>query len=184
MQKLVDDLLRIARLDESGDTPPHPRQDVDLDDIIRGESAALRGAKVGLAGVSPARVRGVEQDLRRIVRNLLENAERYGRGRIEVSLSQNGSKARLEIEDDGPGIALQQRTLVFERFRRLEESRSRAGGGAGLGLSLARGLVKAHGGEIWIEEARLGGARLVVSLPGDPEHGSGDGDARTALECS
>src|SRR5262249_13036775 len=90
MQKLVDDLLRIARLDESGDTPPHPRQDVDLDDIIRGESAALRGAKVGLAGVSPARVRGVEQDLRRIVRNLLENAERYGRGRIDVSLSQNG----------------------------------------------------------------------------------------------
>jgi signal transduction histidine kinase len=168
MQRLVDDLLRIAQLDDSRDAPPRPSQEVDLDDIVRGESAALRGAKVGLTGLSPARVRGAEQDLRRIVRNLLENAERYGRGRIEVSLSRNGSDARLEIEDDGPGIAPEQHALVFERFTRLEESRSRAGGGAGLGLALARGLVEEHGGEIWIEDARIGGARLVVRLPVDP----------------
>jgi signal transduction histidine kinase len=168
MQKLVDNLLRIARLDESRGASPYPSQEVDLDDVVRSESAALRDTKVGLSGVSPARVWGIEQDLRRIVRNLLENAERYGGGRIEVSLSRKGSRARLEIEDDGPGIPPEQRALVFERFTRLEESRSRAGGGAGLGLSLARGLVEAHGGEIWIEEARIGGARLVVSLPVDP----------------
>jgi len=168
MQRLVDDLLRIARLDDSRDALPQPSQEVDLDDIVRSESAALRAAKVGLAGVSPARVRGAEPDLRRIVRNLLENAERYGRGQIEVSLTQNGSEARLEIEDDGPGVAPEQRELVFERFRRLEESRSRASGGAGLGLSLARGLVEAHGGDVWIEDARIGGARLVVRLPVDP----------------
>src|SRR5262249_14760986 len=69
MQRLVDDLLRIARLDESRDAPPPRSQEVDLDDIVRSESAALRDAKVGLTGVSPVRVRGVEQDLRRIVRN-------------------------------------------------------------------------------------------------------------------
>src|SRR5262245_37598714 len=179
MQRLVEDLLRIARLDESRHAPLSPSQEVDLDDVVRSESAMLRRARVGLAGVSPLRVRGVEPDLRRVVRNLLENAERYGRGRIEVSLSRKGSKARLEIEDDGPGIPAERRAFVFERFARLEESRSRAGGGAGLGLSLARGLVEAHGGEIWIEDARIGGARLVVLLPMDratsPASGSSTG---------
>ncbi len=168
MQRLVDDLLRIARLDDAPGASTDRYEDVDLDDVVRTECARLREAKVGLAGVSPVRIRGVEPDLRRVVRNLLENAERYGAARIEVSLGRTGGDARLDIEDDGPGIPAERRELVFERFTRLDESRSRAEGGAGLGLSLARGLVEAHGGEIWIEEARLGGARAVVSLPLEP----------------
>ena len=165
MQRLVEDLLRIARLDDSPKERLKRGQEVDLDDIVREESAALHEAKVGLSGVSPVRVRGAEQDLRRIVRNLLENAERYGRGRVEVSLCQTGDQARLEIEDDGPGIPVKDRDRVFERFTRMEESRSRSGGGAGLGLSLTRGLVEAHGGKVEIGSARIGGARVVVTLP-------------------
>ena len=166
MQRLVDDLLRIAGLDESPNGPAEQKQEIDLDDIVRAESA-LRDAPIGLSDVSPVRVWGVEQDLRRIVRNLLENAQRYGAGRIEVSLSRTEREARLEIEDDGPGVPPERREFVFGRFTRLDESRSRAGGGAGLGLSLARGLARAHGGEIRIEEARIGGARLVLTLPVD-----------------
>jgi len=165
MQQLVDDLLRIARLDDATEERLKSSQEVDLDDIVRQESAALHGARVGLSGVSPVRVRGAEQDLRRIVRNLLENAERYGGGRVEVSLCQIGDQARLEIEDDGPGIPVKDRDRVFERFTRMEESRSRSRGGAGLGLSLARGLAEAHGGRIEIESARIGGARVIVTLP-------------------
>jgi two-component system sensor histidine kinase BaeS len=86
-----------------------------------------------------------------------------------VSLTQRGDEARLDIEDDGPGIPPEQRERVFARFARLDRSRSRASGGAGIGLSLARGLVQEHGGDIWIEEGRMGGARLVVVLPVDPE---------------
>jgi len=167
MQRLVDDLLRMARLDEARDAPPEPQEDVDLDDLVRTESAALRKTKAGLAAVEPVRVQGIERDLRRVVRNLLENAERYGAKRIEISLSREGDEARLVIEDDGPGIPPERREQVFERFARLDESRSRSEGGAGLGLSLARGLVEAHGGEIRIEQADLGGARLVVRLPID-----------------
>jgi signal transduction histidine kinase len=172
MQHLVDDLLRMTRLDEpgaSGGASPRPVEEVDLDDVVRGEAAALREAKVALQGVSPVRVRGIEPDLRRVVRNLLENAERYGHGHIQVSLTQQNNEARLEIEDDGPGIPPEQRERVFARFTRLDWSRSRASGGAGLGLSLARGLVREHGGDIWIEEGRMHGARLVVVLPVDPE---------------
>ncbi len=172
MQRLVDDLLRMARLDEPGassDASLRPVEDVDLDDMVRTEAAALREAQVALLDVSPVRVRGIEPDLRRVVRNLLENAERYGKGRIQVSLAQRGREARLEIEDDGPGIAPEQRERVFERFTRLDWSRSRASGGAGLGLSLTRGLVREHGGEIWIEDGRMDGARFVVVLPLDPE---------------
>mgnify|MGYP001823264657 CR=1 FL=1 len=175
MQRLVEDLLRMARLDEpdvSGDSPPRPVQDADLDDVVRSEAAALGKAKVALLGVSPVRVRGVEPDLRRVVRNLLENAERYGKGRIQVSLNQRGDEALLEIEDDGPGIPPEQRERVFARFTRLDRSRSRVSGGAGIGLSLARGLVQEHGGDIWIAEGRMGGARLVVVLPVDPERAS------------
>lgn len=172
MQRLVDDLLRMARLDElsgSGGSSSRPVSDVDLDDVVRLEAAALRGAEVSLHGVSPVRVRGIEPDLRRVVRNLLENAERYGKDRIQVSLAQRGDAALLEIEDDGPGISPDQRERVFERFTCLDRSRSRACGGAGLGLSLARGLAREHGGDIRIEDGRMGGARLVVVLPVDPE---------------
>ena len=172
MQRLVEDLLRMARLDEpdvSGDSSPRPFSDVDLDDVVRSEAAKLPKAKVALLGVSPVRVQGIEPDLRRVVRNLLENAERYGKGRIQVSLTQRGDEARLDIEDDGPGIPPKQRERVFARFTRLDRSRSRVSGGAGIGLSLARGLVQEHGGDIWIAEGRMGGARLVVVLPVDPE---------------
>ncbi len=171
MQQLVDDLLRMARLEEtksSTNAPPRPLADVDLDEVVRSEAAALREAKVSLSGVSPVRIRGVEADLVRVVRNLLENAERYGNRHIQVSLSARGDEARLEIEDDGPGIPAEEREHVFERFTRLDPSRSRSSGGAGLGLSLVRGLVHEHGGEIWIEEGGIGGARIVVVLPLDP----------------
>ena len=170
MEHLVDDLLRMARLDEpgAGDASPRPVTDVDLDDLVRSEAAALRSAKVSLLGVSPVRVAGIEPDLRRVVRNLLENAESYGKGHIQVSLTRRGDAARLEIEDDGPGIPLEQRERVFARFTRLDWSRSRASGGAGLGLALARGLVREHGGDVWIEEGRMNGARLVVVLPVAP----------------
>ena len=163
MQRLVEDLLRIARLD---DAPRDLRGDasVDLEEIVLAECSAL-GAPVDCSHVLPARVRGREADLRRVVRNLLENAQRYGAGRIAVRLECDRAFARLSIEDDGPGIPSHERSRVFDRFTRLEDSRSRQGGGAGLGLALCRGLVEAHEGQIEIERAELGGARFVVTLP-------------------
>jgi len=103
--------------------------------------------------------------LRQIVINLLDNAVKYGRGDGAVSLRAilAAGRARLEVDDAGPGIAAEDRAKVWEPFVRLE--RSPAVAGSGIGLAVVRELVAAHGGACWVEEAPGGGARFVVELP-------------------
>lgn len=106
--------------------------------------------------------------LRRVVTNLLDNAQRYADRRVEVTLrTTHGAGPRtavLEVTDDGPGIPAADRERVFERFTRLDDSRSRDHGGAGLGLAIARDLSAHHGGTLTAEESPYG-ARLVLRLP-------------------
>ncbi len=170
MQRLVDDLLFLARGDE-GQMPAAPRP-VDLDDIVGAEVARLRArGRVGvdMSGVGAAQVQGVSAHLERVVRNLLENAEIHARSAVSVSLAGDGPAVVLAITDDGPGVAPADRERIFDRFVRLEEARARpgdnGGSGAGLGLAIARGIVTAHGGAITVEDAAGGGARFVVRLP-------------------
>jgi signal transduction histidine kinase len=80
-------------------------------------------------------------------------------------VSQRDGNARLVVDDDGPGIPVAERELVFERFARLDDARARDGGGAGLGLSLVKAIAERHGGRVLIDDAPLGGARLIVELP-------------------
>jgi signal transduction histidine kinase len=96
--------------------------------------------------------------------NLLSNAERYAAGGIEVTLGTDGDEAVLEVHDDGPGIAVDDRERVFDRFTRLDAARSRDRGGTGLGLPLAREIVAAHGGRLHVGHSERG-ARLVMRLP-------------------
>nr|MBA3399472.1 hypothetical protein [Acidimicrobiia bacterium] len=84
---------------------------------------------------------------------------------VVIALGDVGRSVMLTVDDDGPGIAADQRTHVFERFTRLDESRSRTRGGVGLGLSIARDIVVRHGGTVEIDDAPIGGARLRVVLP-------------------
>ena len=100
-----------------------------------------------------------------MVRNLVENAGRHASEVVRVSVSSDGEQARMVVEDDGPGIPPDQRAVVFERFGRMEEARSRDHGGAGLGLPLASRIVARHGGTLTLEDSQLGGARFVVTLP-------------------
>ncbi len=80
-------------------------------------------------------------------------------------MSSRGETIEIAIDDNGPGIASEEREAVFEPFYRLEQSRSRSTGGVGLGLAIARQIVEVHGGTIAIETAPTGGARILVSLP-------------------
>jgi signal transduction histidine kinase len=102
--------------------------------------------------------------LRRALRNLLENAVRYG-GRARVRLEQQGRELRIVVEDDGPGIPEDQFERVFEPFVRLEDSRSPETGGIGLGLAIARSIVRGHGGDIRLANQAQGGLVVVVTLP-------------------
>jgi signal transduction histidine kinase len=100
----------------------------------------------------------------RVLRNLLGNAQKYGRerGRISVSLEDGPEEVCITVTDDGPGIAVEHQERIFERFYRGNDS---GAGGSGLGLAIARGLVELHGGKLWVESAPGAGSTFCVSLP-------------------
>ena len=84
---------------------------------------------------------------------------------MAVSLEERDGVVELLVDDDGPGIAPEDRERVFERFTRLDEGRARDAGGMGLGLALVKATVERHGGTVTIDEAPLGGARFAIRLP-------------------
>lgn len=106
--------------------------------------------------------------LRRALRNLVENAVRYGE-RARVALFQTGDEIAIRVDDDGPGIPPERMEDVFEPFVRLEGSRSQETGGVGLGLSTARSIARAHGGELTLANRGQGGLSATIHLP----HGAG-----------
>ncbi|MFB9649981.1 sensor histidine kinase [Curtobacterium pusillum] len=170
LQDLVAALLELSRLDEGGTGRRRP---VDLDDLafdavararVRARSAPGGVVEVDGSGIGPARVLGNERVLAGVVRNLVDNAVRHAETRVVVALADDGGRAVLTVDDDGPGVPPGERDRVFERFVRLDEARSRDAGGAGLGLAIVRDAVRAHGGEVAVTESPLGGARFVVRL--------------------
>jgi signal transduction histidine kinase len=165
MQQLVEDLLMLARADEH---VPLARDAVDLDDLAFEEGHRLRSTtskRVDTSGVSAARVQGDADALRRMMRNVGENAARHAASRVDIALAERGDEAVLTIDDDGPGIPESERARVLQRFVRLDEARSRDEGGSGLGLSIVDEVVRAHGGSVTIERSPLGGARIRITLP-------------------
>jgi len=106
--------------------------------------------------------------LRQLLHNLLENSSRYVQeaGQVRVSLTQNKGGVKLVLEDSGPGLEKEQLDRLFERFYRVEGSRSRSSGGTGLGLSICKNIVEAHGGSIQAEHSAMGGLKIRIILPG------------------
>ncbi|MCH7790329.1 MAG: HAMP domain-containing histidine kinase [Acidobacteria bacterium] len=166
MQDLVDDLLALAREDQVGSNVS--RVELDLDDIVIDVADQLRltsSLDVDISGVSAARVRGDATQLRRVLRNLADNAGRHARTRVECTLSEVGTVVRFVISDDGPGISPDDAETVFDRFTRLDESRARDAGGSGLGLAISREILERHGGTIVLDTTYESGARFVLELP-------------------
>jgi len=166
LQQLVDDLLHIARSDDGA--APRRSALVDLDDLVLREAARLREdarVKLDVSRVSAAQVRGDPDQLRRVIRNLADNAERHAASTVTFALEERAGHAHLTVADDGPGIPVVERERIFERFARLDDARTRASGGTGLGLAIVRDLVERHGGTVSAEVAGTPGAALVVRLP-------------------
>ncbi|MEU1597844.1 HAMP domain-containing sensor histidine kinase [Streptomyces sp. NPDC005708] len=166
LQHLATDLLLLARLD-AGESPAHAR--VDLADLIREEVAARAATDrfapaVTLEGESLA-VTGSRTQLVRVLANLLDNAQRHAKGAVLVTAVVEGDDIVLTVADDGPGVAPEDRELVFERFVRLDEARSRDAGGAGLGLAIARDVVLRHGGSLTVGGDPGEGAVFRARLP-------------------
>jgi signal transduction histidine kinase len=155
---LVDEILLASRLDHPGSE--HERSEsVDLLGLAVEEAARL---DVAVAGV-PVEVEGDPMLLRRLIRNLLENAARHGRPPVQVVVLRQDDLARLIVSDHGPGIPPQERGRVFEPFYR-PAGRSESGGGWGLGLSLVRQIAARHGGSVVCDQEPGGGSRFIVDL--------------------
>ncbi len=109
-------------------------------------------------------IQGREQALKRAVTNIISNAFNYGKT-IAVSLESNNNKLEIAVEDDGPGIPEDKREDVFKAFYRIDESRNKETGGVGLGLSIAKDIIVSHGGKIVLTDSKLGGLRVLISIP-------------------
>lgn len=187
MERLVRDLLYLARVDAGA--PRAPLAPVDLDDVVLSEVTRLRAISPGgnpqtpgetirfeTTAVSAAPIEGRPEDLRRAVRNLLEHAERHARSTVRVDLwTGDDGDVTLTVEDDGVEELPAERDLVFERFTRLPAAATSSGAGetgSGLGLAIVRDIALAHGGSVSVE-ALSPGSRFVLRLPADPRPRSG-----------
>ena len=169
MRRLVGDLLLLARADAGRDMPRGP---VDLAAVAE-EAAREAGAlssdhPVSLDLSGPVPVNGVGDDLHRLAGNLIENALIHTPPGtpVTVSVRREGDSAVLEVADRGPGVPLDMRERVFERFAR-GAGDAAPSGGSGLGLAIVRAVASSHGGSVEILDAEGGGARFVVTLPAE-----------------
>jgi signal transduction histidine kinase len=166
LQRLVEDLLVLARLD--ADHRPVRIQPIDLDDLVFKVGRRVKAdgrVDVDMSGVSGAHVAGDPHQLERAITNLSDNAERHASHEVKFTLMEEDGRAVLTIGDDGPGIPEEHADRIFERFVRVDAARSQATGGSGLGLAITREIIERHGGTVELDTAHTYGARFVVTLP-------------------
>ena len=172
LDQLIDEILLASRLDAK-QADAEPFESLDLIGLAA-EECARANAELGLSVLGQSLVvRGSPRLLRRLIRNLLENAKRYGaneggQGNVTLDLAQcricSQESATISVHDRGPGIPPEQRERIFEPFYRLPGASERHGG-VGLGLALVKSISELHGGQVRCEARPGGGATFVVALP-------------------
>ena len=173
LSRLIDDLHDLTLADAGA--LDYRFEEADLTELV--DDACLRfGDRLSDAGLDlqwtrpqdPVPVRADPRRLDQLLANLLENAVRYtdAPGPVRVTVTMEGTRVRLRVEDGPPGVDETERPRLFERFHRPDASRARVSGGAGLGLAIAERIVRAHEGTIEAHESDLGGLAIDVTLPG------------------
>ncbi|ENT7735051.1 two-component system sensor histidine kinase RstB [Salmonella enterica subsp. enterica] len=168
LEALIEELLTYARLDRPQNELMLTEPDLpalllahlqDVQSVNPERAVNLLTCVIGDYGALDMRL------MSRVLDNLLNNALRYSRTTVQVSLLLDGSQATLIVEDDGPGIEADARERIFEPFVRLDPSRDRATGGCGLGLAIVHSIALAMGGSVVCDESELGGAKFSFHWP-------------------
>ncbi|WP_029526638.1 ATP-binding protein [Polaromonas glacialis] len=172
LDQLIDEILLASRLDTK-QADAEPFETLDLTGLAAEECSRVNAELMAELGTGPdaehsLTLQGSPRLLRRLIRNLLENARRYGHGDITLELAQTGAgqqqKAIVRVHDRGPGVPAEQRKRIFEPFYRLPGASEREGG-VGLGLALVKSISERHGGTVRCEARPGGGASFIVELP-------------------
>jgi len=164
-RRLVRDLLEISRVDQGAFRLSAER--LDLAELARYVVArsSTGDRAVPVEAPRPVPVLGDRRRLEQVVSNLVDNAEGHGRGLVRVAVCQADRVARLEVDDAGPGVPVEERERIFERFARVSDRDRRIEDtGSGLGLALVAQHVRLHSGRVWVTDRPGGGARFVVEL--------------------
>ena len=171
---LVEDIIRLSQLDEGA--AGMGREQVNLAQLVRETVRSLDSmaseAQVTVATeLENVSVNGIEQLLSGVVYNLADNAIKYNHpgGTVTIRLRERGEQAILQVADTGVGIPEESRERIFERFYRVDKSRSKAVGGTGLGLSIVKHAVMLHRGTIHVDSTLGKGTTITVTLPKDSE---------------
>lgn len=161
MEAMIETTLSFAREEAS----PEPRTQVDLVSLVESVCEDLPNVTVRIGEGVPQRLPFECQPLamRRCIGNLVGNAIKYGH-RADLTLMAAPDSIRITVDDEGPGIAAEDRDRVFEPFLRLDASRNRETGGVGLGLTIARSVARAHGGDVELANRAQGGLRATLTL--------------------
>lgn len=170
---IIEDLLslaRIERVEERGDLHAEAAEILPLLERCAqnvASRAAERGVRIDVTAPADLRWSLNSSLVEQAVTNLIDNAVKYGReqGRAEIRAQVSGHRLQIDVVDDGPGIPREAQGRIFERFFRLDPSRSRDLGGTGLGLAIVKHIVLAHGGDISVDSRPGAGSRFTVSLP-------------------
>ena len=170
LQQLTEDLLTLARTEQEH----HDHKPTNLADITTRLVADIRRA--GLVVTvheldSPAMLLGDPDQLHKLVRNLIHNAEEHATSKIDITIDRQQHLIRLTVTDDGPGIPIDDRERALQPFVRLDVARTRNTGGTGLGLAIVNGVVNTHHGSLRIADNEPHGATITVELPVGPLEG-------------
>jgi len=170
LQSLVEDLMSLSRVE--AEKHDQPRERINLSLLVpqasRDAAGADRQNRLAFDILpEPLLIRGDHQQLEQLVRNLVDNALKYGApdSEVTVSLDLQNSQASLTVRDRGEGIAAEHIPHLTRRFYRTDPGRSRAAGGTGLGLSIVKHIVERHRGQLDIASKRGNGTRVTVRLP-------------------
>ncbi|PIP33396.1 hypothetical protein COX22_04555 [Candidatus Falkowbacteria bacterium CG23_combo_of_CG06-09_8_20_14_all_49_15] len=169
---IITDLTMLSNMDVRNETLHYEKINLFhlLQRIVRSLRVLADQKHIILTPLRPARqvvVAGDEAKLEKLLLNIVRNAIKYTppRGRVRIWAESDGAQARLSVQDNGIGIPDKDQPYIFERFYRVDKSRSREEGGTGLGLSIAKWIAEAHGGQITIQSALGKGSKFTVHLP-------------------
>ncbi len=163
LNTLVDEVLTYGKLEEGGLTLHFTKVDIDdvISSIVENNESLLSNFDIEIE-IDPKQslVLADAHHLHRALQNLILNASKYAKSKLKISFDCDDVSCKIDIEDDGPGIAFEDRDKVFIPFQRLDNSRTRASGGYGLGLAIVQKIAFWHGGAVLIDGSSLGGAKF------------------------